>query len=348
MKRPRSSRLLRVLADFQQVWIVTHDFPDPDAICAGWALYWLVKQRLDVACRLVGGGDIVRAENRELVRLLSPPIELVTELSLSDDIATVLVDGDPQANNHLLARIPALPNANIDHHEDHAATVEGVAFSDVRPNVVATVSIAGSYLREQAVEPTANLASGMLYAMRTETLGHETRYSSLDRDVLPWLAERADLSKVAEIENAPLPRNYYSDLALALQNAFVYDHAALCLLPRAEGPETVAEVADLLIRCEGIKRVMCGALVGSDLMVSVRTGPEVSGAGRLAREVLDGIGSAGGHEHRAGGRVSNVATTERIGEGLQQTLRARFLAACGIERRRGVRLVAKREIVDNL
>ena len=41
----RSERLLRTLAPYQEVLIVTHDNPDPDGIAAGWAIAWLVEEK---------------------------------------------------------------------------------------------------------------------------------------------------------------------------------------------------------------------------------------------------------------------------------------------------------------
>ena len=73
----------------------------------------------------------------------------------------------------------------------------------------------------------------------------------------------------SEIENAPLARAYFSDLVLALQGTQLFGETALCLLPKASGPETVGEVADLLIRCEGVSRVLCGGAIEDDLYVSV-------------------------------------------------------------------------------
>jgi hypothetical protein len=62
---------------------------------------------------------------------------------------------------------------------------------------------------------------------------------------------------------------------------------------------------------------------------------------------LSGIGQGGGHAHRAGGKI---VLKERGGsrDDLQDDLRNRWLAACHIERQRGTRLVAKREIVKHL
>jgi nanoRNase/pAp phosphatase (c-di-AMP/oligoRNAs hydrolase) len=127
----------------------------------------------------------------------------------------------------------------------------------------------------------------------------------------------------------------------------LYDAAAFCLLPRAEGPEVVGEVADLLIRCEGVTRVFCAAAFESNVLVSLRTQPASGDAGALARRVLDGLGRGGGHEYRAGGKISNICNG-RISEVLEDDLRQRWLAACHVDRARGTRLVPRREIVGHL
>ena len=157
----------------------------------------------------------------------------------------------------------------IDHHRyEHERVL--IPFRDCRPEAVASASIVASYLREQNIEPGPKLATAMWYAMRTETRGEEFRYSLLDRSILLWLTERAEPPLLAEIESAPLGAEYYGDLVLAIQNTFVYGQTALCLLPRAAGAEIVGEVADLLIRYRPVHRVLCGAVVGKDLFVSVR------------------------------------------------------------------------------
>jgi nanoRNase/pAp phosphatase (c-di-AMP/oligoRNAs hydrolase) len=348
----RSDRLLDLLATYDQVLVVTHDNPDPDAIAAGWAIKHLVDERLPIRTRFVAGGAILRAENRHMLRLLEPPIELVSELCDSNPpcderTAAVLVDCSFRAGNHLEFPAGLEPVAVIDHHVT-AGALGDVPFADVRPHVAASASIAGGYLREQAVEPGGALATALLYAIRTETQGFETYHSPLDRTILPWLTERADPELVAEIESAPLPRSYFADLALALQNTFLYEDAAFCALPRAEGPEIVGEVADLLIRCDSVQRVLCAAAYGGDVIISVRTERSGDDAAELARLTLDGIGRGGGHQHRAGGKIPHCGMQHRLSESLRDELRDRWLAACQCDRQRGQRLIARGTIVQNL
>ena len=144
-----------------------------------------------------------------------------------------------------------------------------------------------------------------------------------------------------------MSRAYYGDLAMGLQSTYVYGDTALCLLPRAEGAEIVGEMADLLVRCRELKRVLSGAIVDGNLLISVRTkGPD--DATQLVQAVLEGRGSGGGHEHRAGGKIPNVGANGLINRPLKQELRARWLKVCGIPQLRGKALIQRREIMENL
>jgi nanoRNase/pAp phosphatase (c-di-AMP/oligoRNAs hydrolase) len=345
-KTRRSTQLLNALNGFEQVLVVTHDNPDPDAIASGWGLSWLIREKLGRPTRLVGGGAIVRAENRHMVKLLAPPIELVDEIEVDERTATVLVDCSSTMSNHLLCNCGLQPIAVIDHHQVHAPRHRSV-FRDIRPRTAASVTIVASYLKEEHLEPPTDLATAMLYGIQTETQGTETHYTLLDRRIVTWLIKFADPGKLAEIASAPLTREYFSDLVLALQSTFAYDEAVFCFLPRAEGPETVGEVADLLSRCDGVQKVLCGAAVAAELFISVRTGRDAGNAAELVHTLLDGLGLGGGHEHRAGGKI-RLAQCTLTADQLADELRNRWLAACGSDRQRGTRLVARREIVKNL
>ncbi len=342
-----SQRLLNVLADFERFLVVMHDNPDPDVIAAGWSLLTLLEERLHKPMRLVGGGAIVRAENRHMVEILNPPIELVSEISADDGTATILVDCGLGTTNHLVTRAGIEPVAVIDHHLNGNG-VSHIPFQDIRTNAAAAASIAASYLREQNIDPGMKLATAILYGIRTETCGGETAHSALDRSIVEWLTSIADPALLAEIANAPLEPEYFSDLALAMQNTFVYDDTALCFLPRALGAEIVGEVADLLVRCRGLRRVLCAAVIGDDLILSARTGRVGGDASKLLRTTLSGLGGCGGHAHRAGGKIAGAASRSKVPSSLYDEVRERWLNACQVNRQRGTRLVARREIFENL
>ncbi len=324
-----------------------HDNPDPDAIAAGWALMVLIQERLGKPVQLVGGGAIVRAENLHMVELLTPPLELLDEVPADRDTAVVLVDCNPGNSNHLVSRQEIRPVAVIDHHQTDKLS-KSIPFLDVRPSVAASATIAADYLRQQDVEPGDKLATALLYAIRTETSGYETHHTELDRSMVLWLTERADPALVSEIENAPLSQEYFTDLALALQSAVAYGDTAICLLPRAEGAEIVGEMADMLIRCRGVHRVLSGAVIADDLLISVRTERNGDCASQLVQRVLDGLGSGGGHGHRAGGKIPHVAQQGLIPNSLRTQLIQRWLQACGLPQSDGANLISRQEIIEHL
>jgi nanoRNase/pAp phosphatase (c-di-AMP/oligoRNAs hydrolase) len=344
LRRSKSQLLLHRLARCEEVAIVTHDNPDPDGIATGWAVYALVHRLLALPIRFVAGGRITRAENRQMVKLLGPPIELVDQFQPGPKCGVILVDCGPQSSNHLLYDKSIDPLAVIDHH-DGISGLDRVALSDVRCDVVAAASIATAYLHEQCLEPGPKLATGLLYAIRSELPGETGNFSHLDHFASAWLSQRADQRLLADIEAAPLPQSYYRDLVLALQSAFRSHDTGVCLLPRAETAEIVGEVADLLIRCEGIDRVLCGTAIEDDLFVSVRTKGDFDAA-QLVRETLRGLGHGGGHPHRAGGRI-HLAKATRVEE-LEGRLLQRWWEVCGVSPDAATRLISSREIIEHL
>jgi len=343
----RSDKLLAVLDKYEEVLLVVHDNPDPDAIATGWALATLVEERLHKPATLVGGGAVVRAENLRLIELLHPPITLLDSLEVHKDQAVVLVDCSPAGSNHLLEGTSVKPVAVIDHHNPKPIK-QRMGFKDIRPNVAAAATIASTYLQEQGLTPGPALATALIYAIRTETKGSDNPFSALDVKILSWLNPFADHNQLNEIENAPLPRDYFSDLLLALESTFIYDNVALCFLPYASGPETIGEVADLLIRCENINSLLCVGFIAPHVLVSCRTAEGAEDATDVLTRTLQGIGYCGGHEQRAGGKLIVDESRTKMTEEMQSDLRSRWLGATGKSDRRGSRLVAKKDILDHL
>ena len=343
----RSDKFIRALSSHKEVIIVTHNNPDPDAIAAGWAVRELISRRLKTPVRLIAGGDVIRAENRLMLEVLNPPLELIKHLQPNSLAGIVLVDCNIGMTNHIATEVHTSPTAVIDHH-NAGKKIKRLNYSDIRSNAAATASITASYLREQGIEPNPKLATAILYAIETETAGGESAYSSLDLSIITWLTPRADRKLLAEIRHAPVEQTYYAEITLAFQNSRIYDDTVFCILPHASSPEIVAEVADLLIRCNTINRVFCGAVVRADMYISVRTTESGGNATELVRVILKGLGNGGGHSRRAGGRIILSPKAQRVPKSLECTLRNNWLTSCNISRSHATRLVSRQKIMSNL
>ena len=124
-----------------------------------------------------------------------------------------------------------------------------------------------------------------------------------------------------------LPPEYFRVLTDALQQARVYETAALTHLGAVKSPEAIAEIADVLLQAEGVEWVLCTGGFREEVYFSLRMRNASGSAGELARTIVEGLGRGGGHEEMAGGRAKPV--TGDLAE-LHEELKRRFLAELAI------------------
>ncbi len=342
----RSDRFLAGLEDARAVTFVSHVHPDPDSLGAMMGLAHLVEVCLGKPTRLTRDGLISRAENRAMVKLLDIDLAKVEKVTWEDGEAIVMVDSQPNTGRHSFdAEVPLY--GVIDHH-DTPGELDGIPFVDVRQGLGATCSIVTSYLMEQDIEPPPRLATGMLYGIETELCGFPREASDLDDNSLLYLYPLADKGLLARIRNARLPQNYFECLLQALQSSFIYDRLIISWVNELPQPELTAEVVDLLIRYAEVDWAVCAGVHGDQLMLSVRTTARGARAGELLRQVVGKLGKAGGHDRRAGGTIPLSSTAPSAIDDVQAELRRRLLKSLHIDECRGQRLVALREMLQNL
>jgi nanoRNase/pAp phosphatase (c-di-AMP/oligoRNAs hydrolase) len=143
---------------------------------------------------------------------------------------------------------------------------------------------------------------------------------------------------LAAITNPSLPVAYFRTLKDALSKVRLYDGLTLCSLGRTTSAEMVAEVADLLLRMEGVRAVFCGGLIGQSYYVSVRTevGGDAWGLIKAGMETEDG--SCGGHGSVAGGSITIDCADSRTLRRLERRLERNVLKAMGVSGSNAVKL----------
>jgi nanoRNase/pAp phosphatase (c-di-AMP/oligoRNAs hydrolase) len=302
---PDRSRLeqLRTAASNGPVLILTHDNPDPDALASGKALATLLNEAWDIPSRLLYSGLVLRAENRALLDLLTPQWQSGDiPADLTQYSAVALVDTQPGAGNN---RLPAdiIPRIVIDHHHPMREQLEDVHFVDVQPEIGATVTMVGQYMDAAGVVPDSDLATAMFYGLKTDTRGLSRGTSAADIKVYLRLLAEIDHGKLIQIEQAGLPQEYFRAFYKGLDAAQLYDHSIMTYLETMHRPDLPAEMADLLIRLDKARAVLCLGVHNQTLYLSIRTIPLGQDAGLLVQQVIVAPGKAGGHGTMAGGQV---------------------------------------------
>jgi len=292
--------LLEIAAAYEQVLILPHNDPDPDAIASAVALRYLLSRRLEIDVQIGYRGIVGRAENKAMVRYLERPLRPLAGADLRQ-LPIILVDTQPGAGNNALSEQSTLLGV-IDHHAVRETSVVA-NYVDVRPQLGATSTMVTGYLQSVGLEPTPQIATALFYGIKTDTMGLSRKASAEDVAAYFYLQSRIDVEALVGIERAQVPNDYFQMLDAALHAARVYENLVLVYVGVMDRPDLAAEMADLLMRLQGIEWVICSGVFKETLMLSIRTRSRGGGAGTLAQQIVGQHGSAGGHGTMAGGQV---------------------------------------------
>jgi nanoRNase/pAp phosphatase (c-di-AMP/oligoRNAs hydrolase) len=309
MNQNDASPVLKRLSEFaelipprKRIVIIPHDYPDPDALASAAAIHLLLARHFQRPSTIVFSGEVSRAENRELLRRLRYRCHRPEQLRAPrGGLPTIFVDTTPWSGN---VTVPAYakPLAVFDHHRHKVRERRGV-FMDIRAGAGATTTLVYEYLRAADISVPRWLAAIMCYAIASETLDLSRDSEAADIQAYTSLAIQADLRTIGKIRHAPLPRTYFTHLQDALNNGRRLDNIAWSHLRSTEQPEIVAEIADMLLRMEGIRWSFCTAHLPDGLFVSIRSSQRGAKCNRVVKSVIGRNGTAGGHYGMAAGFV---------------------------------------------
>ncbi len=317
---------LRACAGLGPVLILTHNNPDPDSLASGKALSVLLRKAWGISSRLVYSGLVARSENRAMLDLLTPEWEHDVALSsLEGYSAIALVDTQPGAGNNNLPE-DLIPQIVIDHHHPIRAGLTLAPYTQVRPDVGATVTLLYQYLEAAGITPDPVLATAMFYGLKTDTRGLSRGDSPLDRTVYLKLLEHMDRELLIQVEQAGQSRAYFNALGQCLQTTRIFGAAVMAYLGRVPRPDLGAEMADLLIRLENARAVLCIGYHEQIFHLSLRTKSLKQDAGVLVQQLVIPPGKAGGHGTMAGGQIP--AAFDQAEE-IVAELKQRFLTLMG-------------------
>jgi len=306
------------------VLVLTHDNPDPDALASGKALATLLEKVWSIPSHLVYSGTVARADNRAMLKYLTPEWDHQDTIEDLDKYsALALVDTQPGAGNN---RLPSThsPIIVFDHHHPLRETIKSVQYADIQPQVGATVTLLYKYLETAEIVADPILATAMFYGIKTDTHGLSRGVSPADEATYIKLLSLLDHKILVQVEHAGLDRDNFRALHRGLKAARLFGQAIIARLGILDWPDQGAEMADLLIRLEGARAVLCQGEHDGILHLSIRTKILEEDAGQLIQRVVLAPGRAGGHGSMAGGQVPlSGGSAERAMDEIEK----RFLTA---------------------
>ncbi|PLY00044.1 MAG: phosphoesterase [Desulfuromonas sp.] len=333
-----SSAVIEWIRGKGPVLIVTHNNPDPDSLASATALRHLLLVLLGVESVIAFGGKIGRSENRCMVEMLEIAAVPLEGLDLDQFQVVCMVDTQPGTGNNAFP-LDREVHVVIDHHPLKPLT-HNARWVDVREGYGASATMLYEYLVCQNVYLATRMATVLFYAIKSETQDLGREWIKADRQAYLALVPLANNKVLYEITHPEAPREYFRVFGAAINSAMVYGRALVFNLEDVDNPDMVSELADFLLRVEGIDTVLGVARFRGEGVVSLRTRDHTLRAGLAVQRLLKGLGTAGGHGLIAGGQVHNLPEGQQAMDDLVAKLTRRLLDVLNVEDHVGNLLVA--------
>jgi nanoRNase/pAp phosphatase (c-di-AMP/oligoRNAs hydrolase) len=265
---------------------------DPDAIASAMAVKRLLWRRV-TGVTISNINVIKRPDNITMIRLLGVNLVPVKNIVKEHFTRVVLVDSQPDHHEIFLS---FTIDVIIDHHPE---TVVHASFLDIRSKYGATASIMTEYLRAAKIKPSKKLATGLFYAIKTDTENFVRQTLIEDVRAFQFLYRHANLNLVNKIERSELRLDFLKYFEIALANKRVRKGRAFSYVGSVVNPDVCVLLADFFMKISSVDWSIVAGLYGNKLILIFRNDGLRKDAGKVAKESFGELGSAGGHKGAA-------------------------------------------------
>jgi len=265
---------------------------DPDAIASAMAvsrLLWHKVAGVTISCI----NEIKRPDNLAMIRLLGVKLTFISDIDRNHYQRIVMVDSQPE-HNELLAGFS--PHVVIDHHPD---TGVKASFLDIRPKYGATASIMTEYLRAAKIKPSVKLATGLFYAIKTDTSNFERKTLIEDIRAFQFLFRHANTFLARKIELAEIQVDFLKFYKIALRDMKLRKNRVYAHLGAVTTPDVCVLIADFFMRVNAVTWSIVSGKFNRKLIIILRNDGIRKNAGTIAAKGFGSLGSAGGHKSMA-------------------------------------------------
>ena len=309
-------RFRRLLAEQDEIAVLMHPNPDPDAMSAALGVASLANQ-VDVDATVQYPGQIRHQENRAFRTVLDlelDPIDHVSDLAAE---SVVLVDhNEPRG---FAGADGVLPTAVVDHHPGDGS---GESFTDVRTDYGATASVVAEYFQENKATPVppdkhasetnadftlpTDTATGLLYGILADTKHLTVGASESDFAAAAYLYPGVDQDCLDRIANPAVDAEVLEVKARAIAGRRVEGSFAVADVGGVNNVDAIPQAADELIQLEGVSAVVIIGERDGTIHLSGRSRDDRVHMGNAIDSVLSGLenGNGGGHSRMGGGTIT--------------------------------------------
>ena len=265
---------------------------DPDSIASAMAVKRLLWRKVS-SVTISNINIIKRPDNIAMIRLLGVDLVPIKNIVKDSFNRFVIVDSQPN-HNEIFTEYP--PHVIIDHHPDTSASAP---FVDIRPKYGATATIMTEYLRAAKIKPSSKLATGLFYAIKTDTDNFVRQTLIEDVRAFQFLYRHSNLHLINKIEQSELTVDFLKYFKIALDNKRVLKGHMFAHLGQVVNPDICVIIADFFLKISSVNWSIVSGLYSKKLVIVFRNDGLRKDAGKVAKQSFGQIGSAGGHKSMA-------------------------------------------------
>ncbi|MDG5817583.1 bifunctional oligoribonuclease/PAP phosphatase NrnA [Natronococcus sp. A-GB7] len=310
LRRPPGVRLRNLLESHDEVAVLLHPNPDPDAMACAMGVAEIASSA-DTDATLQFPGEIRHQENRAFRTVLGLELDRIEAASELAAEAVVLVDHNTPRG--FTGAQVVEPVAVVDHHPGNGT---GTEFTDVRSDYGSASTIVATYFEELDVSPdddgtedgpslSTALATGLLYGIQSDT-NHLTRGCSwAEFEACGYLYSGIDEDLLDRIANPQVSDDVLKTKARAITDRRIEGSFAVCDVGSVTNVDAISQAADELLQLEGVTAVAVYGEYDGTIHVSGRSRDDRVHMGETLRHAVSDVpmANAGGHARMGGGQI---------------------------------------------
>jgi nanoRNase/pAp phosphatase (c-di-AMP/oligoRNAs hydrolase) len=266
---------------------------DPDAIASAMAIKRLLWRKT-AGVTIANINKIERPDNLTMIRLIGVTLVPFEKITPTEHSRIVMVDSQP---DHHPSFSNLEPQAVIDHHP--VGRPLQAPFVDIRPRYGATATILVEYLRAAKIKPSAKLATGLYYAIKSDTSNFERQTLMEDLNAFQFVFRHSNIALARRIESAEMRLDFLKYFKKAMEVVRIRKGRAFVHLGAILHPDVCVQIADFFTHIDVINWSIVSGIYERKLVVILRNNGIRNNAGTVAKQAFEKLGFAGGHKSAA-------------------------------------------------
>jgi len=298
----RANALVSLLKETRSIAIVCHTNPDTDCVASAVALMQVAREVGVRDADIFYDGEMSQRGTTILLNSLNVETTLLdsgTDLGEYERVAFV---------DHSLLGMSdrALLNVQIDivigRHSSNQPS-QNAEFADVRQEAGTTTTIMLDYLRALDADIDAELATGLFFAIQTETLDFQRRMTPSEYEAVVYLHPRIDTTLLARLNDPPLSPAALTTVGEAILARKTRSSYLFSFVGPIEDREALTHATEYLLKLEGTGTAVVAGIEKDTIRISARSTDRRVRLERMLREAFGDQGEIGGHDGTATAKV---------------------------------------------